>query len=113
MTGETILAERLTRAVAATDGVITIFPTKPILHAATEGIASALDLPVADVLVDVTMADGLTTITAHIGVSADHATPQTLTDAAETLRSVAAGEGFPNTMIFVKARIISRPDPLP
>ncbi|RFA12580.1 hypothetical protein B7R21_09540 [Subtercola boreus] len=109
MTTDSDLAQSLTAAVAATSGVTAVFPVKAILHAATEGIAGALDLPAPDVLVDVNRSEDVVTVTAHIGTSAGAPTPETLTAAATALKAAAAAEGIGDSMIFVKARLIAKP----
>ena len=111
MIDDRALAHLLTDAVLATDGVIAVFPVNPILHIASEGIASALDLREPEVLVDVERSETLLTITAHIAATSERPTPRTLGDAAEALWEVARREDSAGgeVMVFVKARLIGEP----
>lgn len=135
MIDDKALARMLTDAVLATPGIATVFPVKPILHAASEGIANALDLEEPEVLVDVDRADFLLTVTAHVATTSDGSTPEVLGRAAEALRAVAervgaapAGAASAGTaavdaanasasvtptdtvVVFVKARLIADPE---
>ncbi|RFA10475.1 hypothetical protein B7R54_15645 [Subtercola boreus] len=111
MTTDSELARSLTAAVTAIHGVTAVFPVRAIRQAASEGIASALDIPAPDVVVDVARGADAVTITAHIGASTGRPTPETLAAAADALRAAATAEGVENSMIFVKARLIAKPTP--
>ncbi|PPF76798.1 hypothetical protein C5B96_16360 [Subtercola sp. Z020] len=113
MIDDRALARALTDAVLATPGIVAVFPVKPILHAASEGIANALDLDEPEVLVDVDRSDSLLTVTAHVATTSDCSTPEVLGRAAEALRAVAELEGVEpagSIVVFVKARLIADPE---
>lgn len=103
------LERRLTDAVLAVPGVTTLFATRPIRHAAVAGVAATLELPGPDLRVDVDRADGVTRVTAHIGVTDEATAPDTLRAVAAEVRSILVEAAIGEVAIDVSVRLIEDP----
>ncbi|NQX13873.1 hypothetical protein HQQ80_19775 [Microbacteriaceae bacterium VKM Ac-2855] len=109
MTDTADLTRRLTLAIRDIDGVSTVFPTSPLLHAAVEGIATTLDLRQPDTLVDLDIDDGTVTITAHIGADVNRPVPDTLREVARVIRAHLIDSQAGPSSIVVTAKLIDDP----
>ncbi|MFB2582792.1 hypothetical protein ACEXQD_16215 [Herbiconiux sp. P15] len=112
MTDET-LARELTAAIRAVDGVGAVFRTSPLVDAAAQAIASTLDLPDPDLLLDIESesgidGDGRTTVTVHLSTTAGRPTPETLRAVAALIRSRLIDDGRGRAAIAVKVLQIER-----
>ncbi len=102
------LARELTAAIRSIDGVGTIFRTSPLLDAATQTVASTLNLPEPQMTLQVeTSADG-TAVTVHLSTTTLCPSPGTLRTVAAVLRDrIAAAHPGP-VAITIKVLQIER-----
>lgn len=108
MSDDVELSQRLTRVARETPGVAAVFPAKPIVAAAADAVAVALQLREPDVLVDIDRSGGSTTVTAQIGTSADRPAPDVVRAAGERLRDAVRAEVDGELVVHVTVRLVER-----
>lgn len=101
------LSRALTDRIRGVPGVTGVYPTRPIVHAAAEAVASTFALQEPDVLVDVHRDGSALRIGAGIAVDDARPAPETVREVGERIRDlVDERTGAPADLVEVTIRLV-------
>lgn len=101
------LSRALTDRIRSVPGVTGVYPSRPLVHAAAEAVASTFSLQEPDVLVDV-QREG-TTLRVHAGIAVEDTRPatETVREVGERVRDlVDERTGGPADLVAVTIRLV-------